>query len=163
MKFGLLLFGLAFIISIASAQHVCDIDVKISGYQKDSIILGYFEEGKMNVMEAIARSKDGQFKIQKNTKLPIGMYYIQMFPDNKYFEFIAPEDQVFSITTDVLKVYDLLFVTGSIENELFFNSLRIVNFHRKEAEDLSAKFRMLSNRDPKEAKKIQIQIKKTEE
>lgn len=159
MKFRLLFFALAFIISAASAQHICNIDIKISGYQKDSIVVGYFDEGKMNLMETIVKSADGKFKIQKNTNLPVGMYFVQLIPDNRYFEFIAPEaDQVFSITNDINKLYDALFVTGSTENELFFNSLRIENFHRKEAEELNKKFRMLNKRAPIEAKNILRQL-----
>lgn len=158
MKFGLLFFAIAFIISATSAQHICNIDIKISGYQKDSIVLGYFDEGKMNLMDTIVNSADGKFKIQRKTNLPIGMYFIQMIPDNRYFEFIAPEEQVFSITTDMTKLFDALSVTGSIENELFFNILRIENFHKKEAEELNTKFRMLNKRDPIEAKKTLRQL-----
>lgn len=141
------------------AQSICDIKITIQNYNHDTLTLGGFIGGDRLPIELIKRSKEGNFSISNAKKLPEGMYYIQLLPDNRYFEFVVDADQQFSISTNFDKIYEELSCIGSVENELYFKCLKLINEKRQEANELNSKINLFQSRDPILAKEAKDKLK----
>ena len=158
MRLILFLGFLGFFNNILGAKLPCDIKIEISNYSKDTLDLGFFGGGEIKTIGHLRRSSDGSFYIRESFQLEQGMYVVQMLPDKRYFEFIIDSDQEFTLKANYFKVYEDLSSSGSLENELFFKCLKLINTKRKDADELASKIKLFRNRDPRQAKEYRDKL-----
>ncbi len=104
---------------IASAQH--NISFKINGLQpgQDCILAHYYAD-QNRIIDTATVSNKGIVRFSGPDKLLNGVYII-VLPKKTYIEFIVPnDDQEFQITFDTTLMPSSKSVTGSLDNQVFF-------------------------------------------
>lgn len=148
MRAILFLTSLFFFVGSAFSENVTDIHIEIKGYKNDTIVFGGYYGGERVPLKTILRGADGKFAVRSENLLPQGMYFIQFKPKADYFEFILDSDQKFSISIGYPHTLDKPVCIGSVENELFFRCLQVVNVNREEADRLMKMIALMQYRDP---------------
>lgn len=130
-----------------------EIKIKIKGYKDTTCYLGhYFGDAENFYIQDTARlNKDGEGVFAGDKPLSQGQYAIT-FKSKALFELVVAEDQVFSIETDTLNYDKLTKVTGSEENELFFQFRKYNREKQEEYQTLLATYKA----KPDEATKQKI-------
>lgn len=123
--------------SLVYSQGSYRIRVKIDGFDRDTLYLGYHLADKQYLRDTTTRGKDGYFEFKGNETLPGGMYLVVMPPDNNYFQLLIDEsDEDFSVVTDAKNTSEKMVVTGSEENKIFYDYMGFLAAKRPEAEAL---------------------------
>lgn len=121
--FSLLFAGI--ILSSASisgfSQNSFRITVKTNAYKDTVCYLGYYY-GKFQYSKDTARfDKKGVAVFEnKNEVLDRGVYFI-IFPDKKHLDFIVNNEQVITFEVDTTDLVRKTKITGSKENQLFYD------------------------------------------
>ncbi len=82
-----------------AAEKATDITIDAGNYLNNSVILGYYYNGKMLVKDSLMTDAKGVARIQQDEKLPEGIYVVY-FPDKTYFDVMIGADQTFRLTCD---------------------------------------------------------------
>lgn len=128
----------------AIAAEKTDITIQVDKYNNSPVILGYYYNGQMLVKDTVETNATGVARLQRNDKLPEGIYII-FFPQNsQYFDIIIGADQEFSITCDTLpnsiervKVKDCKVLSEFVDYQLFLKQKSV------EQKSLSEKYKAL--------------------
>ncbi len=121
-----------------AAQPGHEIEVAIDGYDRDTLFLGYYMGDKQFLRDTTVAGPDGIFTFAGPEPLPGGMYLVVMQPDNNYFQLlISDEDQQYAVQTKVDDPINNLQVSGSKDNQLFYDYLQFINTKRPRAEQLN--------------------------
>ena len=120
------LFSLLFV-PVAQAQSATEtrsdgfrITGHIKGLKDTTCILAHYFGSTQYIPKDTARvDGTGNFIFEGKKSLPQGLY-ITVTPKNRYIEFLITDDQQFSFDTDTANVIQAMKVTGSKENELFY-------------------------------------------
>jgi len=144
MKYLLSICLTAFFLQVY-AQH--DIKIKIDGYEKDSLILGYYLGDKQLVHDTLISEKLGQFRLQADSTLSQGFYLFLTLTDNKFVQFIIDEDQEFEMSTSIDDLATVKF-KGSELNEAFSDYIAFLGKQRPEADKINKKINELEEEDP---------------
>jgi len=86
------------------------------------LIANYFWNGTY-VKDTLKADGSGRFTFKAKNDLPKGIYLV-VFPDKSYFEFIVNKDKKFSLETEKQDPIEKMTVTGSPENQLFYDYIR---------------------------------------
>ncbi|MFD2569949.1 thioredoxin-like domain-containing protein [Spirosoma soli] len=122
------LFGL-FITPAAWAQSATTASssgFKITGHVKGLkdtttvLFAHYFGSGQYIPKDTARSDANGNLVFEGKQHLPEGLY-ITVLPKSRYVEFIITDDQEFTFDTDTANVIKNMKVTGSKENELFYD------------------------------------------
>jgi thiol-disulfide isomerase/thioredoxin len=91
---------------------------------KDTICLiaTYYGNGTY-VKDTVKVDAAGRFIFKTNTDFPKGIY-LAVISDKSYFEFIVNNDRKFSMETDLNDLSGKMVITGSPENQLFYDYLK---------------------------------------
>ncbi len=123
MKQISVILSLLLMIQILTAQDGYKIKVRIKGLkEKDTLLLGHHFADKMYADDTAYVDKNGWSVFSGKKKLDGGIYVV-IVPSlkRKYFEFLMDETQQLSLETDTLDFIKNMKVTGSKENQLFFD------------------------------------------
>lgn len=144
----LLLFSVFLLSNTCSATGGYEIKVKLSNFDKDTLLLGYHLGDKQYVRDTTTKSPDGWFIFKGDDTLDCGVYLIIMPPDNQYFQIMVKEGETFfSLQTDAKEPYKDGKVKGSFENDLFFKYMAFLGAQRIEAEALKTQRQGASQAD----------------
>ncbi len=134
MYFRLLLFSFLFSTAVA-AQDGHEVTVTIDGYEQDILTLGYYLLDNQYIVDTAYRSDAGTYVFASDsTALDRGIYLVVLAPDNQYFQLLIGDDgdQVFSMKTQ-LDALNKMQITGSAENELFYDYLAFLDRMQQES------------------------------
>jgi thiol-disulfide isomerase/thioredoxin len=121
MKKNIPLFILLLQLSLPGAGQLKnnhEISMTISGLRDSSIYLAYHFGDKQYIKDTIKLDSRGHAIFSGPESLPQGIYMI-VLPGRQYFEFLASDDQLFSLTCSYEDYYNTLKFTGSDENSAF--------------------------------------------
>lgn len=121
MKKNIPLFILLLLLSLPGAGQLKnnhEISVTVSGLRDSSIYLAYHFGDKQYIKDTIKLDSRGHGIFSGPESLPQGIYMI-VLPGRQYFEFLASDDQLFSLTCSYEDYYNTLKFTGSDENSAF--------------------------------------------
>ncbi len=109
------------------------INLIIEGFQGQSMIVAYHYGDKQFIKDTVKVSDDGSFVFTDDEPLQGGMY-IAFFPElKKSFEFLVSKDQQnFTLKTNLKDFVGQMKVTGSKDNELFYQYLNFLGPKRQE-------------------------------
>lgn len=99
------------------------INFRVKG-MKDTICLiaTYYGNGNY-VKDTVKVDAAGRFTFKANADFPKGIY-LAVINDKSYFEFIVNNDRKFSMETDLKDLSGKMVITGSPENQLFYDYLK---------------------------------------
>ncbi len=99
------------------------INFRVKG-MKDTICLiaTYYGNGNY-VKDTVKVDAAGRFTFKANADFPKGIY-LAVINDKSYFEFIINNDRKFSMETDLKDLSGKMVITGSPENQLFYDYLK---------------------------------------
>lgn len=94
---------------------------QIKGLRDTSVVLAHwYRSGTQYIPKDTAKiNAQGQFVFEGDKALPQGLYLV-LTPKQRYMEFILDDQQTFSFATDTTNFIRSMKVTGSRENEKFY-------------------------------------------
>ena len=154
-----MLLALMMFSTLAFSQKLgYQIKVKIDGFDKGELYLGYFYGDKQYIKDTAYVEANGLFYFEGNEPLDPGIYMVVLPPDNKYFQLLINEnEQWLSVETKLPTMDTNMKITGSKDNELFYAYLNFLSAKRPEADDLREKIKQ-SESDEKKKKKYEDQL-----
>jgi len=151
----LLVFFIGIFLSDTTAQY--DIDISLLGYENDTVVIGNYYGDRTLVKDTIYREANGKFKLHGPDTLASGVYLILLKPDNNYSQFLVNGiDNEFEIEWEV-KDPTAVKITGSKDNELFYEYMRYLEELRPRADKLKEKIaaaKEAGKEDKKAVKKL---------
>jgi thiol-disulfide isomerase/thioredoxin len=121
----------------ALANEGYRIVVKIDGFDRDSLFLGYHFGNQQYLKDTAVIDAKGQFVFAGEKALPGGMYLVIMPPKNDYFEILVNEgEQHFTLSTRIDDLAGAMRVQGAPDNQLLYEYLQFLNQRRPIADSL---------------------------
>ncbi|MCI4671248.1 MAG: DUF5106 domain-containing protein [Bacteroidia bacterium] len=130
-----------------------EIKVEVKGTTANEAYLAYYYGDKQYIKDTTA-IENGVFTFKGDTSLDGGIYLVVFPPKNVYFEIIIDKDQYFTVSTDTVNFVTNMKVSGSKENQLFYQDLKFLDSKRKEVEGITAELKKAPKGSP-EAKSLQ--------
>ncbi len=150
-----------FLSSISSAysqsnQDGYRIDITLEGWEEKEAFLGYYV-GSKTYVEDTAAVNNGRVIFEGNQNLTPGMYFLYA-PNGIFLEFLVSDQRKFSLYTKQDDLVKSMIVTGSLENDLFFNYQKTLSKYREEAQKYSDTYKNSTGRDSIQAGEKLIEI-----
>ncbi|MCP4522375.1 MAG: DUF5106 domain-containing protein [Cytophagales bacterium] len=140
------------------AQQGYRISVHVEGV-KDTLTQLAFHFGKKKLLQSKAKfDNKGNVVFEGKEKLKEGIYLVTV-PGKGWFEFIAGQDQHFSMNTNIENLVKNMKVTGSDENDRFYEYLNFMNPLGKKIAERSEEIKAIKNPKSKKAEKIRKEVK----
>ncbi len=134
MRIFLTLFVSFLFVFSAKAADGYNIKIKIDGFEKDTLFLGYHYGNKQFLIDTTFRNDEGWFTFAGEEPLKGGMYLVVMPPDNEFFEILVDKDnQNFEVETKVEDPTIGAKVKNSVDNHLFFDYMGFIGSMREKA------------------------------
>ncbi len=121
--------------SLVMGQPETQIKVTIQHLPDSSIILGHHFNKMLYPDDTIKLNSKGYGVFSASEAYPGGMYFIYL-PTGKYFDILLSDDQQFSIENDTTDFLKNMQISGSEENQLFYDYQKFLVKKRQEATDL---------------------------
>lgn len=121
-KFILLIASIVFSFSARSQGY--DIKINFKGCKDTMVYLVKYRFDQRFIADTCKNVKNGMIQFKGKKDLDRGMYTLVSEGKSIYFDFFINDTQKFSISTDMADVAGSLKVTGSKDNELFFDYTR---------------------------------------
>ncbi len=113
------------------------IEFEVQNYEYDTLVIGVFYGDRQLVKDSLFRESNGKFVFKGEEKLDAGVYMMLVQPDNKFIQFMVPEDdQKFKLKVDANDLQKLEF-KGSRDNEVFSRYLSFITEQNKRLKELS--------------------------
>lgn len=124
--------------SLSNASNGHEITVHLDGFDNDKIMLGYYLMDKQYLQDTAYKADDNSFTFKGDEELKPGVYLIILPPENSFFQIlINPGEQHFTVHTATEKSVENFKVTGSAENQRFYEYLNFLNAQRPEADEIN--------------------------
>ena len=131
------LLALLLVIPFTMAQPGYQISGELTGYDQDTIYLGYYFADKQYLIDT-STVVDGQFEFSAGDTLKAGVYLVVMPPDNKFFQIVINEPfPKFSLKGIHGDLESTISFEGSLDNTVFYDNLRYIAGMRKMADSLN--------------------------
>ena len=157
-----LLLSILTVVLFAAPPKGHDIKLTIKNLSNSKMILAYYYGDKQYIKDTLLVDSKGMCELKADTNLPAGIY-LAVFPalNNKYFEFVVNE-QKFSLTTDTSDLAGHIVVSGSVENELFYDDMKFLGEQRKKSEGFNAAYKAAdkAGKSQKEKEEILANLRK---
>lgn len=123
-----------------SAQNGYNLKFTVAGLPKDSLcfLANYFGD-KQYIVDSAKVDAKGTVAFKGKEKKPGGIYLF-VLPGKRYFEFILDKEQNFSMETDTSDFVKNMKITGSNDNQAFYDYLNFIGKKAKEMEALRADY-----------------------
>jgi thiol-disulfide isomerase/thioredoxin len=154
---------LSFLISVPSIcqlKYNHEISVNISGLRDSSIYLAYHFGDKQYIKDTVKLDSRGHGVFAGTESLPQGIYMI-VLPGKQYFEFLASDDQVFSVNCNYNDYYNTLKFAGSDDNTAFIEYQKNWSSMQKEAQAIYR--RLQASKQNSDSLKLLSEKEKTQE
>ncbi len=132
-------------------KNNCEISLTITGLGDSSVYLAYHFGNKQYLTDTVKLDEKGWGVFSGQESLQQGIYMI-VLPGKKYFEFLATDDQIFSISCDYDDYYNTLKFKGSDENTAFIEYQRMWSSLQQQVKAISR--RIQNNRQNNDSIKV---------
>jgi thiol-disulfide isomerase/thioredoxin len=138
-------FILLLMIGCATTLHAqTKLSAQIKGLKQPKAYLGTYEKGKPILLDSTkVDTSNGSFGFEKAQTLPRGMYFFDL-KQQIGFQFLLNGESEAQFTTQVKTIVDSMSVSGSKENQVFFEHLRYTSRKSRELDDIQFKIDLLS-------------------
>lgn len=142
----------------SQAENGYSIEVQLDGFERDTIMLGYYLMDKQYLQDTAYRNAKGTFVFEGEETLKPGVYLVIMPPENAFFQILVNErEQNFFIRTSVNNNVGDFEQSGSSENQLFYDYLGFLNAQRPEAEKLQQEI-VERRKEEKDTEKLEKEL-----
>jgi len=101
-----------------------EIKVKVDGFSGSEIFMAYYFGKQQYASDTAQIGEDGYAVFKGDKMLPKGLYTVLLPPENKYFELMLNDiDQDFTVETNADNFLENMKITGSKENQVFYEYL----------------------------------------
>ncbi|WP_462248842.1 DUF5106 domain-containing protein [Ekhidna sp.] len=121
------------IASLNSYSQAYKIDLKIEELDGIDLFLGYYMDGSTYVSDTAKYIGEGQYTFSGTEPLDKGMYFIAK-STTLMFDLVIGDDQTFEIAASETELVSSLKVAGDIDNQLFFDNMKLNLEMRQEGE-----------------------------
>ena len=147
-------------ITIGHANGGYEIKVKINDYDQTEAYLGYHYGDKQYIKDTVQLSSEGLLTFKGDEALEGGVYLVIIPPENQYFQIIVnPGEQHFSVETDAKDLFNSIKVTGSQDNEWFYEYTSFLGSKKPEAERINKEIHAAGENEA-EVEKLQTELEK---
>lgn len=171
MKKTILLLLLSTLLLPAFAQNLSGyaFTVRIKGLENSEVMLGHHYGNKQYVIDTVQVDSKGEVVFAGNDTL-VGGIYLVVIPKmkNKYFEMVVSgQESKFTMETDTLDLVGHMQITGSKENELFYQDMRFIAAKKEELNILKNKLTAAGETSPdgilikEEMRKLNAEVEAT--
>jgi peroxiredoxin len=117
------------------------INIKINDYSGNGTarIFGFYAD--QNFILDTVLFKNGNIIYTNPKGAPVGLYYINIKGTEEYIQTIFGKDQEFDMTCNIADIYGTMKITGSDENQIFYDNLKFENTLVNPTNDAIAKIR----------------------
>lgn len=126
------------------SQKGYKIQVKVDGLRDSLCYLANHFGDKQYLRDSANADASGNFTFDGDTALKGGIYMV-VLPGKKYFELIVDKEQHFSVVTKGEDYVGNMKVTGSKDNQMFYDYMNFIRQKSKEIEPLRAEFEQVKN------------------
>ncbi len=147
---GLLMLSNVFIIN---AQEGYQLDIEISNYSNDKIVLGYHLGDKQYIQDTCFID-NGKYQFKGAESLDPGVYLLILPPENNYCQILIEKgEQHFSFKTDAKNLTGNVKIKGSPTNKLFYDYMAYLNEARPKVTTIQKKIETASESEKEKLKK----------
>ncbi len=115
---------LSFFTLTLTARSAYNIQIRINGISDSVCYLAVYYGDKMHLIDTADVDNKSNIIFEGKEKLSAGIYILAGENNNKLLEFIVNEKQKFKLKTDTAHLVNNMNVTGSDENNLFYEYLK---------------------------------------
>ncbi len=152
-------------ISAISFAQGYNIKVQIKGLENSEIYMGHYFADKTYVKDTVQTDATGTAVFKGDEKIDGGLYFIVLPSKSIAWEFLLTDDQEFTMTSDTSDYIKNLKVTGSTENDLYFDYVQFMREMNILMADLQDRMKAAQNDEAKttllksEAEGLQATVK----
>ncbi len=138
--FTFLCIGISFNIFAGKETKAFEIKFKVKGLSNEKVLIAYRYADNQYIKDTLLLDENGSFTWSGANKLDRGVY-MMVIPsmNNNYFEFLISDPQTFTLETDKSDLNRDMKVTGSKENQVFFDDLLYMSKARLVADEYVTK------------------------
>lgn len=137
-----------------------EIKVKINDFDQTEAYLGYHYGDKQYIKDTVQINKDGYLIFKGDEALEGGVYLVILPPENQYFQILMnPGEQHFSVETDAKDLFNNIKVTGSKDNEWFYEYTSFLGTKKPEAEKINKEIEA-AGENKSEVEKLEKKLEK---
>ena len=152
----LVLMFLVYSSTLIAKDKAYKIEVKVDNFQGKVCYLGYPYGPKKYLADTAEINEKGTFVFEGSQPLDGGLYFVYSpVPESLYFDLIVAEPE-FSIHTDTVDLIANMKVSGSTENEIFFDFQRFMRKKQKLGTKLNETLKAATDQEEKEAVTAQL-------
>lgn len=145
------------------AKDGYNITIKITGFPKQKILLGYYYGDKQYVRDSGYTDATGKIVFKSKEAIEGGIYLLANEQKSLLFDFVLSEPE-FSLETDTLDLIGNMVVKNSPENTAFFNYSKFTSKAGREAYKLEEKIKAATElNDTATVNKHKAELRKIEE
>jgi thiol-disulfide isomerase/thioredoxin len=137
-----------------------EIKVKITDFDQTEAYLGYHYGDKQYIKDTVQISNDGYLTFRGDEALEGGVYLVILPPENQYFQVLVnPGEQYITVETDAKDLFNNIKVTGSRDNELFYDYTSFLGTKKPEAEKINKEIEA-AGENKSEVEKLEKKLEK---
>lgn len=154
---------LALVTLSSQAKDGFNITIKIAGYAKQKVLLGYYYGDKQYVRDSGYTDAAGKIVFKGKENIEGGIYLIANEQKSLLFDFVLSEPE-FTLETDTVDMIGNMVVKNSPENTAFFNYSKFTSKAGREAYKLEEKIKAATDlKDTASANRYKAELRKIEE
>lgn len=138
MRNCILIFISLFIVQTVSSQY--NIEFNIKPLSNDTVILAHYLSKSFSVQDTSVTDENGKVVFSGKNSLPQGLYIVYISPSLR-FDIIVGEDQEFTVKTDTTNFINNTSVSGSNENQYFFEYQHFIAERRSTGANLQERLK----------------------
>lgn len=124
-----------FFINVSNSYSQYKITFSIPNFPNDTLLFGHYFNESIMLQDSFFLDASGKATIKGGNNLPPGMYTVY-FPNKNRFDLMVDKDQEFIVKTDTLDLLHHTVISGSVDNELFYEYLSYLDTRRKESQGI---------------------------
>lgn len=140
--------------SARNAVEPTNISITVKGLENAEVYIAYYYGDKQYINDTIQADATGRAVWKKTVPSDQGIYLF-VTPEKRYFEFLVTDDQQFSMETELDDLVGKMKVSGSKENEAFYQYLHDLEPLGKAAAEIRGK---MEGADEAETEKLQQEL-----
>ncbi|MEP7322463.1 MAG: thioredoxin-like domain-containing protein [Saprospiraceae bacterium] len=130
----------------SGGNKTVDIQIKVKGLNNGTSKLGGTFADQHYFVDSF-KAESGMIHIQRDSLFRSGLYFL-ILPDDTNIQLLLDADQVFSMETETGNLIEALKVTGSVDNDLLYQSIKLVEKQEKEQLKLQQAIQGKPDTDP---------------
>ena len=117
--------------TVGDVSKIADIRIKVNGLNGGSAQLAGVYGDQHYLLDTLKIESDGQIHIKRDSVYKSGLYYV-ILPDDSNIQLLLDVDQEFNVETVLGDIANATRITGSIDNDLLYQSIKLADAQEKE-------------------------------